>query len=160
MPVQSRHYEDYELGETRHSYGRTITEADVVLHAGQTGDSYPHHMDAVWCATQPFGARIAHGTLVLSVAVGSLAGDINPAAMSYGYDKIRFIRPVFLGDTITAHAEISGKRDYPKNAAHQGIVEETVTVTNQAGDVVLALVHLYIVEKRRVAAETSARSAT
>jgi len=54
------YFEDYEVGSSRTSTGRTITEADIVTHAGQTGDFYPHHMDAEWCKTQPFGARMAH----------------------------------------------------------------------------------------------------
>ena len=62
MKIVSRHFEEYEIGETRTTLGRTITEADVVLHAGQTGDFYPHHIDAEWVKTQPFGRRIAHGT--------------------------------------------------------------------------------------------------
>ncbi|MTB26425.1 MAG: dehydratase, partial [Actinobacteria bacterium] len=63
-------FSEYEIGTTRKSFSRTITEADIVTHAGQTGDFYPHHMDAEWCATQPFGKRMAHGTLILSVGIG------------------------------------------------------------------------------------------
>jgi acyl dehydratase len=63
-------FEEFEVGAARETTGRTITEADIVLHAGQTGDFYPHHMDAEWCRTQPFGQRMAHGTLVFSVGVG------------------------------------------------------------------------------------------
>ncbi len=62
--IIERYFEDYAIGETNVTSGRTITEADIVLHAGQTGDFFPHHMDAAWCATQPFKQRIAHGTLV------------------------------------------------------------------------------------------------
>ena len=50
-------FSEYEIGSTRKSFSRTITEADIVTHAGQTGDFYPHHMDAEWCATQPFGTN-------------------------------------------------------------------------------------------------------
>ncbi len=148
MQTIDRYFEDYEVGEARHTVGRTITEADIVLHAGQTGDFFPHHMDAAWAATQPFAQRIAHGTLILSVAVGMTAGDINPQAMSYGYDTIRFVRPVFIGDTITVSAQIVEKRDHPKRADTHGYVSEKVTAVNQAGDVVLVLTHLYLVNKR------------
>lgn len=144
-------FEDYVIGSFRETSGRTITEADIVLHAGQTGDFFPHHMDAEWAATQPFERRIAHGTLIMSMAVGMTAGDINPRAMSYGYDHVRFIRPVYIGDTIKVRAEITATKPHRKRPEEQGMVEETVTVTNQAGDVVLALVHLYVVEKRRKA---------
>lgn len=148
MQTIDRWFEDYEIGEIRRSTGRTITEADIVIHAGQTGDFFPHHMDAAWAATQPIGARIAHGTLVLSIAVGMTAGDINPQSMSYGYDRIRFVRPVFIGDTIGVIAEITEKTDHAKRAGEVGYVHELVTVTNQHGDVVLVLTHLYLVNKR------------
>src|SRR6185312_6594571 len=95
--VTEQFFEDYEIGFTRRSFGRTITEADIVVHAGQTGDFFPHHMDAEWCATQDFKKRIAHGTLVLSIGIGMTASTINPRSMSYGYDRVRFIRPVFIG---------------------------------------------------------------
>jgi len=142
-------FEDYVIGSSRTSTGRTITEADIVLHAGQTGDFYPHHMDAEWCATQPFGQRMAHGTLILSVAVGALAGEINDEAMSYGYDKVRFIAPVFIGDTITSRAEIVEKREHVKKPDDFGIVDERVTVTNQRGETVIAFVHVYLVNRKK-----------
>lgn len=141
-------FDQYEIGSRRRTTGRTITEADIVLHAGQTGDFYPHHMDREWCATQPFGRRVAHGTLVLSVAVGMTAGDINPRAMSYGYDRIRFVKPVFIDDTIVVETEIVAKHDHPKAPERLGRVDEQVTVRNQHDEVVLSLVHLYVVEKR------------
>jgi len=143
-----QYFEDYEIGQVHHSHGRTITEADIVLHAGQTGDFYPHHMDAEFCKQQPFKERIAHGTLILSVAVGMLAGEINDVAMSYGYDGIRFIRPVFIGDTITAHATIAEKREYGKNPEEFGLVDEKVEVTNHKGELVMALTHIYLVHKK------------
>lgn len=148
MITIDRYYEDFEIGERRESVGRTITEADIVLHAGQTGDFFPHHMDAEWMATQPAGQRIAHGTLILSVAVGMTAGDINPQAMSYGYDRIRFIKPVFIGDTIRVTAEIAEKAPHPKRPEGYGYVHELVTVTNQRRETVLVLTHLYLVNAR------------
>jgi acyl dehydratase len=148
MQTTDRWFEDYEIGERRQTVGRTITEADIVLHAGQTGDFFPHHMDAEWAATQPFGQRIAHGTLLLSIAVGMTAGDINPQAMSYGYDRVRFLSPVFIGDTITVTAEISEALDAPKLPDTQGHIHERVAAQNQRGETVLVLVHLYLVNKR------------
>jgi acyl dehydratase len=146
MP-QSTFFEDYATGGVRQSAGRTITEADIVLHAGQTGDFYPHHMDAAWCATQPFRQRMAHGTLVFAIAVGQTAGEINPAAMSYGYDRLRFVRPVFIGDTLTTRCTVKEKRDDPKRPRH-GIVVELVEALNQRGETVLAAEHLLLVERR------------
>lgn len=141
-------FEEYELGSTRQSHGRTVTEADIVLHAGQTGDFYPHHMDAEFAMSLPGGQRMAHGTLILSMSVGMLAGEINEQAMSYGYDRVRFIRPVHIGDTIISHSEIVGLREHPKQPALYGFADEQVTVTNQRGEVVVAFVHLYLVNRR------------
>ena len=145
--IVEQYFEDYEVGAERRTFGRTITEADIVAHAGQSGDFFPHHMDAEWCATQPFKRRIAHGTLVLSAGIGMTAQTINPRAMSYGYDRVRFIRPVFIGDTITVTTRISERRDHPKRKMH-GIVVEQVSITNQHGETVLACEHLYLVERR------------
>lgn len=144
---QELYFEDYQPGPPRESTGRTITEADVVLHAGQTGDFYPHHMDADWCSRQPFGQRIAHGTLIFSVGVGLTAGAINPRAMSYGYDRLRFVRPVFLGDTIRARVAIKETRADPKRKTH-GIVVEALEVLNQRGETVLVAEHLLLVDRR------------
>ena len=143
----SQFFEDYEVGATRTTLGRTITETDVVMHAGQTGDFYPHHMDAEWCKTQPFGRRIAHGTLIFSVAVGMTAGEGNPEAFSYGYDRLRFIKPVFLGDTIRVRVTVKEKRDSPKSPKH-GIVVEQVEVFNQNEQIVLACEHLLMVNRK------------
>ena len=152
MRTVEEFYEDYQIGFARETTGRTMTEADIVLHAGQTGDFFPHHMDAEWCATQPFERRVAHGTLVMSMAVGMTAGDINPRAMSYGYDRVRFVRPVFIGDTLKVRAEITVPSTTTRSdPSDLGMVEETVTVTNQEEQVVLVLVHLYVVEKRGAA---------
>jgi len=140
-------FSEYEIGTTRKSFSRTITEADIVIHAGQTGDFYPHHMDAEWCATQPFGKRMAHGTLILSVGIGMTAGEINPDAMSYGYEKVRFIKPVFIGDTITVTSEIIGSRDHPKKNDQFGFVDEQVNVINQHDEIVLSLIHIYLVNR-------------
>lgn len=145
--IQEQFFEDYEIGFSRQSMGRTITEADVVIHAGQTGDFYPHHMDAEWCKTQDFKQRMAHGTLIFSVAIGMTAGTINPRATSYGYDRLRFIKPVFINDTITVTATIKEKRDHARRADH-GIVVEAITVVNQRAETVLACEHLYIVQRR------------
>lgn len=140
-------FEDYQLEATRTTGGRTITETDIVIHAGQTGDFYPHHMDAEWCKSQEFGQRVAHGTLIFSVAVGMTAGDINPRAFSYGYDRLRFIKPVFIGDTITSKVTIVDKRDHKR--PEMGFVVEHIEATNQRGETVLAADHLLLCERRK-----------
>ncbi|MCY4062585.1 MAG: MaoC family dehydratase [Chloroflexi bacterium] len=145
--IKTTYFEDYDIGSSRETFGRTITEADIVLHAGQTGDFFPHHMDAEWVKTQEFKERIAHGTLILSIGIGMTANEINPVAFSYGYDRIRFIRPVFIGDTITVKATISEKRDYARRPDH-GYVIEQVEIFNQHDKIVLACQHLYLVQRR------------
>lgn len=149
MKIKEEYFEDYDVGSYRETLGRTITETDFVMHAGQTGDFFPHHMDKEWCKTQDFGERIAHGTLILSVGVGMTAEDINPVAFSYGYDRVRFIKPVFIGDTIRVKASIKEKRDYPKNPKF-GYVVELVEVLNQEDATVLICEHLYLVERKNV----------
>ena len=102
-----------KIGETA-TFAKTITEADVVLFSGLTGDFDPIHVNEQYAKATPFGRRIAHGGLVMgllsttasmmsrrSVERGSTATSV-----SLGYDKIRFIRPVFINDTLTARYTI------------------------------------------------------
>lgn len=147
---QTTYFEDYEIGFSRVTTGRTVTETDVVVHAGHTGDFFPHHMDAEFMKKTPFGQRIAHGTMVFSIGVGLTASVINPVAFSYGYDRLRFIRPVFIGDTIRTRATIVAKEDDPKRP-DAGRVIERCEVINQRDEVVLAADHIYIVERRKAA---------
>lgn len=140
-------FEEYMIGDTRTSYARTVTESDIVAHAGQTGDFYPHHVDAEFAKSLPAGQRIAHGTLILSMAVGMLAGDINEHAMSYGYDRVRFTRPVHIGDTLRSRSTILALRDH-RTRADAGIVEEALEVVNHRDETVLVLVKLYLVDRR------------
>ena len=147
---QVTYFEDYEIGFSRITLGRTVTETDFVVHAGHTGDFFPHHMDAEYMKTTPFGQRIAHGTMVFAIGVGLTASVINPVAFSYGYDRLRFIRPVFIGDTIKTRATITAKEDDPKRPDAGRVIERN-EVINQRGEVVLAADHIYIVERRPLA---------
>jgi len=143
----SQYFEDYEVGSTRQTQGRTMTETDIVLHAGQSSDFYPHHMDAEWCKEQEFRQRIAHGTLVFTLAVGLTAGEVNPGAFTYGYDRLRFVKPVFIGDTLHVRVTLKEKRESPKRPGY-GMVVELLEAFNQRQDVVLACEHLLMVKKR------------
>ena len=145
--MQPRYFEEYETGTVRETAGRTITETDIVLHAGQSGDFYPHHMDAEWCKGQEFQQRIAHGTLVFTIAVGLTAAAVNPVAFTYGYDRLRFIKPVFIGDTLHSRITLKEKRDSPKHPDY-GLVVEQVEALNQRQEVVLACEHLLMVKKQ------------
>jgi monoamine oxidase len=154
MHEQTLYFEDYELGHVRVTYGRTITETDFVVHAGHTGDFFPHHLDAEFMKNSPFGQRIAHGTMVFAIGVGLTATLINPVAFSYGYDRLRFIRPVFIGDTIRTRVTISAREDDPRRV-NQGRVIERCEVVNQRDEVVLSADHILLVERRSGATTTA-----
>ena len=142
-----RYFEDYEVGEARETLGRTITETDMVIHAGHSGDFFPHHMDAEFCKTQPFGQRIAHGTMTFAIGIGLTATEINPRAFTYGYERLRFPNPVFAGDTIRTTVTIGRKGDDAKRPKHGQVVEICET-TNQNGKTVMYCEHILLVEKR------------
>lgn len=150
MHTEKIYYEDYELGASRETVGRTITETDFVVHAGHTGDFFPHHLDAEFCKTLPFGQRIAHGTMVFSIGIGLTASVINPVAFSYGYDRLRFIRPVFIGDTIHTRVTISDKKPDPKRPS-KGQVIERCEIINQKDETVLATDHILLVDMKDAA---------
>ena len=142
-----RFFEDYVLGEARSTLGRTISEADIVFHAGHSGDFFPHHMDAEWCATQPFGTRIAHGTMTFAIGIGLTATEINPRAFTYGYERLRFPAPVRAGDTIRTTVTIGALDDDPKRPRY-GRVTEVCETVNQAGDTVMYCEHILLAERK------------
>ncbi|SHK80630.1 Acyl dehydratase [Pseudonocardia thermophila] len=91
------------VGETVR-FRKTVTESDVGLFAGITGDFAPNHVDEEYMRTTPYGTRIAHGVLVLGLASTAstiLAGRIPGTTVSAGYDRVRFTGPVRIGDTVT-----------------------------------------------------------
>jgi acyl dehydratase len=146
MTVTKIYFEDFILNDSRETTGRTVTETDIVLHAGQTGDFFPHHMDAEWCKTQPFKERIAHGTLVFSLAIGLTASVVNDEAMTYGYDRLRFIKPVFINDTIKVKITILEKKDHKK--PEYGLVTELVEVFKQHGAVIMSCEHILLSKRK------------
>lgn len=148
---KERFFEDYVPGEQRRSLGRTITEADFVVHAGHTGDYFPHHMDAEWCATQPFGQRIAHGTMTFAIGVGLSATQINPRAFTYGYERLRFPTPVHIGDTIRTIVTIGDMAPDPKRKGFGKVVEITET-KKQDDSTVMYCEHILMVEMKEATA--------
>lgn len=147
MHTRTRYYEDYVLNEVRETGGRTVTETDIVIHAGQTGDFFPHHVDAEWSKTQPFKQRIAHGTLIFSMAIGQTATEINPEAFSKGYDRLRFIKPVFIGDTI--HTKVTISNISKDKKAGYGKITEHVEVFNQRDELVMVCDHILLAKQRQ-----------
>ncbi|MBP1932655.1 MaoC family dehydratase [Ammoniphilus resinae] len=86
------------------SFSKTIGEADVYMFAGITGDLSPNHVNEDYMSKTQYKKRIAHG--VLSIGFASTTSTLmqqktDMTAVSYGYDRIRFIKPIFIGDTIT-----------------------------------------------------------
>lgn len=138
-------FEEYNVGDTRKTFGRTITETDIVIHAGHSGDFFPHHMDEEFCKTQPFGSRIAHGTMTFAIGVGLTATTINPHAMTYGYERLRFPNPVFAGDTIRTTVTITSKSRDEKRPGFGKVVEATET-KNQKDETVMFCEHILLVK--------------
>ena len=139
-------FEDFKLNEGNTTAKRRITGADIDLHAEESGDYFPHHMDAEWCKTQPFKKRIAHGTLVVTVAIGLTADVINEVCMTYGFDRIRFVKPVFIDDTIYVITKIKEKKDHKRPGF--GLITEQVETFNQNNELVMVCEHIYLAEKR------------
>lgn len=142
---QNKYFEAFEIGQQRTTAVRTITDADILRHAEESGDFFPHHMDAAFCSRQPFKKRMAHGTLIFTIAIGLTADVINEMSMTYGYDRIRFVKPVFIDDSIFVVATIKEKKDHKKPGF--GIVSELVETFNQHQEVVMVCEHIYLVQK-------------
>jgi acyl dehydratase len=105
-------------------------------------------MDEEWCKTQPFKKRIAHGTLIFSVSVGMTANVINEVAMTYGYERLRFIKPVFIGDTIKVKVTIQNKKDHKK--PQYGLITELVETFNQNNELVMLCEHILLSERKAI----------
>ncbi len=130
MAHEPRDFADFRIGDAA-TFSKTIGEADVTLFAGVSGDTYPLHVDAEYAKTTRFGARVAHGMLsasLLSTVNGLLLGT--PGGL-YVEQTLRFRRPVFLGDTLTARSELV-QIDAVKRRLHCA-----TTVVNQHGKLVV-----------------------
>lgn len=131
------YFEDFEPGRETVTPGRTITEADIVNFAGLTGDWYELHTNVEYARSTPFGQRIAHGALIFSIASALSVRAMPPGntlIAFYGVDRLRFVRPVFIGDTIHVREKVVAKSD---RDASSGVVDTLSEVTNQNGTVVL-----------------------
>ncbi|MBA3605362.1 MAG: dehydratase [Actinomycetota bacterium] len=127
--------EEIAVGDTSVSRARTITEADLTGFATFSGDWHPIHTDAEYAAAdRRFGQRIAHGALVLSVALGLV--EFWPPAMQafYGLDRLRFVAPTFIGDTIHVETEVLAVAPRPDGEA---IVTYRFDVHNQRGEALM-----------------------
>ena len=108
--------------------GRTITETDLALFSAVSGDWSPLHNDAAFAATGPFGTRIAHGLLLISMMTGMAPISGQAVVALYGFDRVRFIKPVLLGDTINYTSKIAGLQ--PKGDS-RGLADLEFEIRNQ-----------------------------
>jgi len=141
-----RYFEDFHTGERIVTRGRTITEADIIMFSAMSGDWHPLHTDIEYAREGPFGERIAHGFLVLSVASGLLPLSEIAILAFYGMDRVRFLAPVKVMDTIHVEFETVEKQDRDERG---GVVTFQQTIKNQRGDVVLVGTMKSFVAKRK-----------
>ena len=124
-----KRFEVIQVGQ-RVTFGKTITEADVFAFAGITGDFNPIHVNAEFAKSSMFGKRVAHGMLTASLVDQTLTnlGGLGTIHLS---ETVKFLAPVFIGDTVTVVSEVVGK-DAAKNR-----MTVKSTITNQEGKTVL-----------------------
>jgi 3-hydroxybutyryl-CoA dehydratase len=106
MAADGLHFEDLKLGQTA-SFAKTITEADILLFAGVSGDTNPVHIDAEAAARTPFKERIAHGMLSASLISTVLGTRLPGPGTIYLAQTLKFRAPVRIGATVTATAEVT-----------------------------------------------------
>ncbi|MGQ9683133.1 MAG: MaoC/PaaZ C-terminal domain-containing protein [Anaerolineae bacterium] len=130
------YFEEMAEGLEVSSPGRTVTEADIVLFCGLSGDYNQLHSDAEFARATPFGQRIAHGLLGLSIASGlaSRIGFIEGTALAFMGLEWKFKKPVLIGDTISLRASVLRKREMRRLGG--GVVVFAITVLNQRGETV------------------------
>jgi 3-hydroxybutyryl-CoA dehydratase len=142
-------YDDYKLDATFTTKGRTITEADIVAFAGLSGDFVELHMNEEAAKRGPFGRRIAHGALIFSISTGLTVqmGHTNDTVIAfYGLDKLRFTKPVFIGDTIRVDKRVIELT--PKDET-RGVVAFETTVVNQHDEPVIVYTDRVLLKRRR-----------
>ncbi len=138
MPLPAAHgmyFEEFEVGQKIVSAARTLTESDIVTFAGLSGDYNQIHTDAEFSKGTPFGQRIAHGLLGLSIASGLAmrTGLLEKTVMAFReISEWKFVKPVFIGDTIQVEMEISETKALPRLGG--GSVTIALDVKNQRGE--------------------------
>ena len=141
-------FEDYEVGAVRTTAGRTITETDIVTHDMHSGDFYQHHVDAEFAKKGPFGQRVAQFSCTFSIGIALTAAVVNKRAFTYGFERLRFPNPVFIGDTIHTKVTIKEKKDDPKRPQF-GQVNEACEILNQNDKCVCYSEHILLVERKK-----------
>jgi len=144
-------YEDFTAGVEHVTRGRTITESDIVNFAGLSGDFIELHTNEEYARQTPFGKRIAHGLLTLSISSGLMVqmNLITDTVIAfYGIDKLRFVKPVFAGDTIHVRKKVL---DAMAKGSEMGVVTFETTVLNQKDETVLVYRDKLAVKQRPAA---------
>jgi acyl dehydratase len=141
-------YEDFEVGARARSIRRTISEGEAMLFNSLVLDMHPYVGDQIFAEREGvFGRRLVAGSMVFSYGLGLMAHN-NVHTFSYGYDKLRFIKPVFIGDTIyTIRTHLEKKPKY----AEMGLVRVSYEVFKNEGELVLYCEHLQTVKYRDAA---------
>ena len=132
------YFEEFEVGQRAITAGRTVTESDIVTFAGLSGDYNQIHTDIEFSKGTPFGQRVAHGVLVLSIATGLIAqaGFIEGTVLAFReINNWKFAKPVFIGDTVQVVADIIETKALPRLGG--GAVVIKLSVKNQDDDVVM-----------------------
>jgi len=139
----SKKFEQYEIGETWKSRGRTITETDIVNFSGVSGDFFPLHTDAEYAKETMFKQRIAHGMLVLSIGTGLLELCPSVIVAFYGIENLHFIKPTFIGDTIHLETEVTDLQH--KN--DKGVITFKQEIKKQTGETVITAEYKFLIHK-------------
>lgn len=129
-------FDEFEIGDSVTSVGRTITETDIVNFAALSGDWNLIHSDAEFSKSQMFGQRVAHGLLVLSIASGLAVrlGFMEETVMAFRGLEWKFTKPVFIGDTVRLRVTVGEKKEMRRLGG--GLVNFTLDVLNQKDEVV------------------------
>ena len=146
-----KYFEELEIGETLITHRRTVTESDVVSFAGISGDFFYAHMDDIAARESMFEKRVAHGYFVLSAAAGLFVDPApGPVLANYGLEGLRFVKPVYIGDTIQARLTCKQKtvKEDREGQIPQGVVHWDVEVTNQNADAVAVYTILTLVRRQ------------
>ncbi|MBN1581588.1 MAG: MaoC family dehydratase N-terminal domain-containing protein [Anaerolineae bacterium] len=135
-PPKDAYFEDFQVGQEMTTHGRTITEADISVFAGLSGDHHPMHTDEVYASRQFYGRRIAHGGLGLAFATGLAMrlGILEESIIAFRDLTYKFSKPIFIGDTIHVQLLIVEVKPVPRLGG--GLVGLEVKVLNQDDEVV------------------------
>jgi acyl dehydratase len=134
---EPHHFEDFEVGQTFESVGRTVTETDFVMHSALTGDWTELHTNAEYAKGEQFGERIAQGPLTFILATGFVyrTGIVERTALAFlGMNYMDIPEPVYIGDTISLEMEVTETKEISRDDA--GLVVIDSVMDNQDDTVV------------------------